>query len=340
MTSKAQEIELDNVLVAPENHRVIGKYNMMINPGMKLKEPTYQVVLDAFALTTCYLAFLITAEVPVIYNAFVRGKAFDEPPTEEEALSFIRELGHTGEIKYITDVIIDHHTNRGEPLHQSSTNVSVERTRLNQLITKISKTQDKMSIIGAERPKSRKSQKKSELVISFEEYPSKKKPAKAKKDVAIKPKLTKKKAPVKADRGKGLNVLTDVALSKLHTQGGVPDEQHHKTTGTDKGTGAKLGVPDVPKYESNSEQKSWGDSDKEDNDDEDNSSDDGDNDDDDGNEDAGDNNDGKDDDEASNKRTESDKEEIHDLNQSNEEREQEEEDVDERVHTPNDYELT
>ncbi|GJY12120.1 hypothetical protein Tco_0381429 [Tanacetum coccineum] len=34
---------------------------MRINPGMKLKEPTYQVVLDAFALTTCYPAFLITA---------------------------------------------------------------------------------------------------------------------------------------------------------------------------------------------------------------------------------------------------------------------------------------
>nr|GEX79924.1 hypothetical protein [Tanacetum cinerariifolium] len=34
---------------------------------MKPNEPTYQVVLDALALTTCYLAFLITAEVPVIY---------------------------------------------------------------------------------------------------------------------------------------------------------------------------------------------------------------------------------------------------------------------------------
>nr|GEV41281.1 retrotransposon protein, putative, unclassified [Tanacetum cinerariifolium] len=33
---------------------------------------------------------------------------FDEPPTEEEALSFICELGHSGEIKYITDVIVDH----------------------------------------------------------------------------------------------------------------------------------------------------------------------------------------------------------------------------------------
>ncbi|GKC70081.1 hypothetical protein Tco_1115964, partial [Tanacetum coccineum] len=38
----------------------------------------------------------------------VPGKAFDEQPTEEEALSFIRELGHTREIKYMTDVIVDH----------------------------------------------------------------------------------------------------------------------------------------------------------------------------------------------------------------------------------------
>ncbi|GJZ80816.1 hypothetical protein Tco_0645810 [Tanacetum coccineum] len=145
MTTKAQQIELDNALVAPENRHVIGKCNMRINPGMKPKEPTYQVALDALALTTCYPAFLITAEVPVIYmhqlwatvikhkssyqfkidkkrffvnvevfreilniGPKVPGKAFEEPPTKEEALSFIRELGHTGEIKYITDVIIDH----------------------------------------------------------------------------------------------------------------------------------------------------------------------------------------------------------------------------------------
>ncbi|GJR14544.1 hypothetical protein Tco_0797196 [Tanacetum coccineum] len=67
MTSKAQQSALDNVLVAPENQRVIGKCNMRINSGMKLKESTYQVVLDALALTTCYHAFLITAEILVIY---------------------------------------------------------------------------------------------------------------------------------------------------------------------------------------------------------------------------------------------------------------------------------
>ncbi|GKD41448.1 hypothetical protein Tco_1261655 [Tanacetum coccineum] len=403
MTSKAQQIKLDNALVAPENHRVIGKCNMRINLGMKPKEPTYQVVLDALALTTCYHAFLITAEVLVIYMHQeilnichkVLGKAFDEPPTEEEALSFIRELGHIGEIRYITDVIVDHlhqpwrtfasiiYTNRGEPLHQSSTNVYVERhanTQVYGVILPQAMTNQALldSVAyktyyaiasGAEPPKSRKSQKKSESAISSEEYPSKKKPAKAKKDAATKPKPTKKKAPVKADRGKGLNVLSEVALSKAaqlkeatklskkefhasHASGsgdgidlgsGVPDEQHHKTSCTDEGTSTKLRVLDVPKYESDSEQESWGDSDEEDDDDEDDSgdeSDDGDNDDDYCDKYVGDNNDGKDDDEADSERTESNREEIPDLNQSNEEREQQEEDVDKRVHTPDDYELT
>ncbi|GKD98911.1 hypothetical protein Tco_1382808, partial [Tanacetum coccineum] len=90
MTSQAQQIALYNELVAPENRHAIGRCNMRINSGMKPNEPTYQVPLDALALTTCYPAFLIKAEVP--------GKEFDEPPTEEEALSFIHELGHSGEI--------------------------------------------------------------------------------------------------------------------------------------------------------------------------------------------------------------------------------------------------
>ncbi|GKB87376.1 hypothetical protein Tco_0959648 [Tanacetum coccineum] len=112
MTSKAQQIALDNALVAPENQRVIGKCNIRINPGMKPKEPTYQVVLDALALTTCYPAFLIIAEIDnkrfsINVEVFrdilnicprVLGQEFDERPTKEEALSFICELGHSREI--------------------------------------------------------------------------------------------------------------------------------------------------------------------------------------------------------------------------------------------------
>ncbi|GKF94601.1 hypothetical protein Tco_0284301, partial [Tanacetum coccineum] len=65
---------------------------------------------------------------------------------------------------------------------------------------------------GAEPPKLRKGQKKSDSAISSKESPSKKKPAKVKKDTATKPKP--KKTPVKADQGKGLNVLSEVALSE------------------------------------------------------------------------------------------------------------------------------
>ncbi|GJU81746.1 hypothetical protein Tco_1284111 [Tanacetum coccineum] len=176
---------------------------------MKPKEPTYQVVLDVLSLITCYPAFLITAEVLVIFmhqfwaivdkhkasyrfkidnkkfsmnikvfrgilNICLRipGQEFDEPPSEEEALSFIR----------------------AEPL------------------------------------KSKKPKTKSYLAISSEEIPSKKKPTKAKKDVpskkksASKPKPTKKKALVEADKASGLGERTDFELR-------VPDEQQRKTSG-------------------------------------------------------------------------------------------------------------
>ncbi|GKD97872.1 hypothetical protein Tco_1381769, partial [Tanacetum coccineum] len=46
----------------------------------------------------------------------------------------------------------------------------------------------------------------------------------------------------------------------------VPDEQQHKTSSTDEGTGTKPGVPDVTTYDSESKNESWGDS-EDDNDD-------------------------------------------------------------------------
>nr|GEW29315.1 hypothetical protein [Tanacetum cinerariifolium] len=61
--------------------------------------------------------------------------------------------------------------------------------------------------------------------------------------------VSKKKAPAIGD-GVGL-------------QPKIPDDSKDKTTGTDKGTGTKLGVPDVPSYEFNSDNESWGDSEDE-----------------------------------------------------------------------------
>ncbi|GKE04137.1 hypothetical protein Tco_1396155, partial [Tanacetum coccineum] len=118
---------------------------MRIDPTKTQKEPTYQVVLDALALTTCYPAFLITADVPEIYMhplwytinkhdssySFKIGKKrftitmevfreifqicprlltqeFDALLLDEEIVSFIKELGHKGDIKSITKVVVDH----------------------------------------------------------------------------------------------------------------------------------------------------------------------------------------------------------------------------------------
>ncbi|GJU18769.1 hypothetical protein Tco_1146735 [Tanacetum coccineum] len=64
----AQQTAIDNALVAPDDRVKIGKCNMRISTSKKpQKEPTYQVVLDALALSPCYPTFLITVDVPKIY---------------------------------------------------------------------------------------------------------------------------------------------------------------------------------------------------------------------------------------------------------------------------------
>ncbi|GKF20025.1 hypothetical protein Tco_0068663, partial [Tanacetum coccineum] len=58
---------LDPELVPKEKRLDIGKCNGRLNPGKIQREPTFQVVLDALALTPCYSAFLITIDVPEVY---------------------------------------------------------------------------------------------------------------------------------------------------------------------------------------------------------------------------------------------------------------------------------
>ncbi|GKA18955.1 hypothetical protein Tco_0698870 [Tanacetum coccineum] len=63
----ADEVALDNALVAPEKILKIEKCNARIEFSKPQREPAYQVTLDALKLSPCYPAFLITAEVPEIY---------------------------------------------------------------------------------------------------------------------------------------------------------------------------------------------------------------------------------------------------------------------------------
>ncbi|GKD45247.1 hypothetical protein Tco_1269892 [Tanacetum coccineum] len=100
-------------------------------------------------------------------------------------------------------------------------------------------------------------------------------------------KSAKKPEPVKKNKALAKGNGTDF-------ESGVLNKQQRKISGIDEGTGTKLGVPDLPKYDSESEKGSWGDSGEEEDDDEDDTEDESDNDvndddDDDGNDDDDDN---------------------------------------------------
>ncbi|GJS56073.1 hypothetical protein Tco_0629435 [Tanacetum coccineum] len=142
--SIADQIALDDALVAPANRLKIGKCNLRLSSDVTSKEATLQVVYDVLKLTPFYKAFQVSADVPEIYmqefwaSAYVHNrsvrfkmnnkkhilnldqfrdilqicpkvgnKKFEEPPLEKEILTFLASLGHSGEIRKITDVNVN-----------------------------------------------------------------------------------------------------------------------------------------------------------------------------------------------------------------------------------------
>nr|GEV14981.1 hypothetical protein [Tanacetum cinerariifolium] len=137
----AQQSKLDLELIPKENRLDIKKCNGRIPHGLTPRKPTFQVVLDAIALISCYPVFLITADVPEVYmyqfwnsvykhDTFyrfnldkkkqfkltlevfrdifyicprVQGRDFDALPFEEDVVSFLRELVYTREINSLND---------------------------------------------------------------------------------------------------------------------------------------------------------------------------------------------------------------------------------------------
>ncbi|GKA80252.1 hypothetical protein Tco_0786848 [Tanacetum coccineum] len=113
--SIADQIALDDALVAPADRLKIGKCNLRLSSDVTSKEATLQVVYDVLKLTPFYKAFQVTADVPEIYMQefwisfkfalrSVMGKNLKKPPLEKEILAFLANLGHFGEIRKITDV--------------------------------------------------------------------------------------------------------------------------------------------------------------------------------------------------------------------------------------------
>ncbi|GJS56955.1 hypothetical protein Tco_0651739 [Tanacetum coccineum] len=231
----AQQTKLDLKLIPKEKRLKIGKCNRRINPGKKQREPTFQVVLDALALTLCYSAFLTTADVPKICPR-VHGQNFDELPTKEDIVSFFKELGHTREIKTITNIVVY------QMHHPWRTFATIINRSLSGKTTGLDKLHLSRTHIpwGIETP-----------VIS----------------------LSKKKEKMTVKKRKGIDLLFEVALTeeaqyeevrkkslrdfhKTHQSGSgtvtklAPSAAKIKPSVTNKGTSAKPGVPDVTEEES------------------------------------------------------------------------------------------
>ncbi|GJY39617.1 hypothetical protein Tco_0425981 [Tanacetum coccineum] len=65
--SIADQIALDDALVAPANRLKIGKFNLRLSSDVTSNEATLQVVYDVLKLTPFYKAFQVSTDVPEIY---------------------------------------------------------------------------------------------------------------------------------------------------------------------------------------------------------------------------------------------------------------------------------
>nr|GEU39841.1 hypothetical protein [Tanacetum cinerariifolium] len=107
--TRAEQITLDDALVAPTNPLKIGKTNLRLSSDLKSKEATLQVVYDVLKLTPFYKAFQITSDVPEIYmqkfwaTATVHHHSIRFKINNKKHIVNLEDLGHNGEIKKNVD---------------------------------------------------------------------------------------------------------------------------------------------------------------------------------------------------------------------------------------------
>nr|GFA99730.1 hypothetical protein [Tanacetum cinerariifolium] len=143
-TTLDQQVALNEALVPSAQRLRIGRSNFRLPSDIQSKEPTLQVVYDVLRNSPFFRAFLVTADVLKIYmqefwataklhqhsicfkmdtkkhvldlepfremlhiSPRIPGQSFTELPFEEEILEFLRFLGHSTQIKTLTDVNVN-----------------------------------------------------------------------------------------------------------------------------------------------------------------------------------------------------------------------------------------
>ncbi|GKA14490.1 hypothetical protein Tco_0694136 [Tanacetum coccineum] len=289
-TTSTQQVALDNALIPLKKQVKIDKCNLRIDPTKTQKEPTYQVVLDALALTTCYLAFLIIIDVPEIYmqqfwftinkkdlttyrfksdkkgyridlEVFkeifqicprIPNQDFDElPPDEKDSvLGRLRFVSKSNNFQVYGAL----HPNR--MTNQQIRDSTAYKTYL-------------AYATSAESPKMKRkfkkpaSPSKKKALVTIDEPVDKhvKKPAAKRQfiDVRIQDtpgvSVSKKKASAKAERSKGIDFLSEAALLKeaqvkKFLKKRRREANIHQADGSSEGAGFESEVPDEPKGKS------------------------------------------------------------------------------------------
>nr|GEV02143.1 hypothetical protein [Tanacetum cinerariifolium] len=143
-TTIEQQVALDEAFIPSTKRLRIRRSNFRLPLDIQSKEPTLQVVYDVLRGCPFFKAFLVTADVPAIYmqefwatayvhqhsirfkmdskknivdlEAFremlhisprISDQSFDELSFEEEILDFLWFLGHSAQIKTLTDVNVN-----------------------------------------------------------------------------------------------------------------------------------------------------------------------------------------------------------------------------------------
>ncbi|GJR16615.1 hypothetical protein Tco_0799267 [Tanacetum coccineum] len=325
-TTRAEQITLDDALVAPANRLKIGKNNLRLSSDLKSKEATLQVVYDVLKLTPFYKAFQITADILEIhmqefwdtdtvhhhsihfkmnnkkhivnleyFRAMLQicpklpNQQFEELPFEEAIITFLRDLSHSGEIKVIIDVNVNKLHQPWRPFAavinkcMSVDNKNVKKSNemyypcFTKVIINFFMTKDQLiprrNSVNWHYARDDYMSTTIKVVSRHEDTQlscTSKNKSKCQEEAATAKvtKPSKKKLPTQ-----GLETLSEVTLTeeeqmKLATKRSLIEthSSYASSSGTDEGTGSKLGVPNVPTYESDDKEIYWKSSDEEDDD--------------------------------------------------------------------------
>nr|GEY67939.1 hypothetical protein [Tanacetum cinerariifolium] len=116
-TTIDQHVALDEALVPSTQKLRIGISNFRLPSDIQSKESTLQVVYDVLRNSPFFRAFQMDTKKSVLdLEAFremlyiipiIPSQSFTELPSEEEILEFLRYIGHSHEIRHLTDVNVN-----------------------------------------------------------------------------------------------------------------------------------------------------------------------------------------------------------------------------------------